>query len=91
MGMANISTSQHMGFSQVMDDFIKKLEVVGLRDFSAKAIVTELKKELFLLENIFAEYDFKTKQLKHLVSEYQKIQRNARINLRICQQICSKV
>lgn len=89
--MANISTSQHKVFSQTMNDLIKKLEVIGLHEFPTKAIVTELKKELFLLENIFAEYDSKTKQLKHLISEYQKIQRNARVNLRICQQIRSKV
>lgn len=89
--MANISAYQHKVFSQIMNDLIKKLEVVGLHEFPTKPIVTELKKELFLLENIFAEYDSKTKQLKHLISEYQKIQRNARVNLRICQQNFPKV
>ncbi|WP_081152552.1 hypothetical protein [Niastella vici] len=88
--MANISQSKHRFFSQTLDDTIKKLEVPGLQELSSATIVRELKKELFLLENIFAEYDSKTKQLKHLISQYQKIQHDARIRLRICQQICSK-
>jgi hypothetical protein len=91
MSMANISASQHKDFSQTLDDLIQKMEVAGSQAVLSKAIITELKKELFLLENIFAEYDSKTKQLKHLINEYQKIQRNARINLRICQQMCSKL
>jgi len=91
MSMANISATQHKDFSQTLDELIKKMEIAGSQEVLSKAIITELKKELFLLENIFAEYDSKTKQLKHLISEYQKIQRNARVNLRICQQICSKL
>lgn len=88
--MANISTSQHRFFSQSLDDTIKKLEFLNSQAYSSREIITALKKELFLLECLFAEYDSKTKQLKQLIREYQKIQRSARVKLRTCQQICAK-
>lgn len=88
--MANISASQHKVFSETLNTSIKKLEALGLTEFTSKEIIKELKKGLFLLECIHAEYDAKTEQLKQLISQYQQIQNKARVKLRICQQICSK-
>ena len=89
--MAFVSAYKHKIFVEALDNAIKQFEALGPKKFAYAHIIQELKIELFLLENIYAECDAKTKLLRELNAQYQDIHGKARIKLRNCLQIYSKL
>lgn len=67
----------------MMEDIIQKLKEISNEekvDVSEK--ITELTKNKQLLDEIYAEYQFKLKELVNLLDDYDKSQQISRIHLR---------
>lgn len=89
--MATISASRHKVFLEALADSISNFENLDPAAYPYKDINLELKEKQHLLQAIFNEYYTKTRQLQKLIEQYEDIQKKARIRLRTCRHIYSKL
>lgn len=79
----HITNLTHKKFSMLIEDTIQRLEEKSIDEkdqLSEK--ITELKNNKQILEEIYSSYQFKLKELSHLLDDYERTKHTSRINLR---------
>ncbi|WP_026260360.1 hypothetical protein [Segetibacter koreensis] len=79
----HITNVKHKKFSMLMEDTIQKLE--DIPDLEKKQVsekIKELKNNKNALEEIYANYQVKLKEVSNLLDNYERTQQTSRIQLR---------
>lgn len=77
------TNQQHQKFSSMLEDYIKKMEEIpNEAKIQVLQKITELQNNKQALDEIYANYQLKLKELGYLLDNYETTQQIARINLR---------
>ena len=79
----HITNLIHKKFSLLIEDTIQRMEQIPF-DEKTQVLekITELKNNKQALEEIYTSYQFKLKELSHLLDKYERTKQTSRINLR---------
>lgn len=79
----HITNLKHQKYCMLLEETIQKMEVITIDEkIQVLEKITEIKNDKQVLEEIYFNYQFKIKELSHLLDEYEKTQQMSRINLR---------
>ena len=79
----HITNLKHQQFCNLIESTIQKIEKIpGDEKMQVGEKITELINNKDALEVIYADYQFKLKELSNLLDEYERIQHVSRIRLR---------
>lgn len=79
----HITNLTHQNFCKLLEDIIQKMEDIPIEEkIQVTEKITELKSNKNALEEIYANYQFKLKELRNLLDEYERVQQTSRIHLR---------
>lgn len=79
----HITNLNHKMFSLLIEETIQRMEEIPADEKSqVLEKIAELKNNKQALEEIYSNYQFKLKELSHLLDEYERTKQISRINLR---------
>lgn len=79
----HITNLKHRQFCNLIESTIQKAEKIpGEEKMQVEEKITELVNSKEALEVIYADYQFKLKELSNLLDEYERVQHASRIRLR---------
>lgn len=79
----HITNLTYQRFCALMEETFRKFETIPNENkIQVLEKITELESNKETLEQIYTSYQFKLKELRHLLDEYEKTQRALRIHLR---------
>lgn len=79
----HITNFEHQKYCLLLEETILKMEKITIDEkIQVLEKITELKNNKQALEEIYLNYQFKIKELGHLLDEYERAQQISRINLR---------
>lgn len=82
----HVTNYKHQKFSLLIKETIQKMEEIRDEEkIQLSEKITDLKRNKQALDEIYANYQLKLKELSNLLEDYEKTQQISKINLRIIQ------